>query len=151
RSSRHPSKKTESPLNISLIGIRVLVVEDETETRQMLTTLLTTSKAEVRSVASVEQALAEMQRWTPHVLLSDIGMPGATGYDLIRSVRSAARKDLGKIPAIALTAYAKKEDRQRAISEGFNTHVTKPIEPAELINLIYNLSQCGSSNQKFVN
>jgi PAS domain S-box-containing protein len=124
----------------SLEGLRVLVVEDEPDTRELVTVLLTKSGAEVQAVGSASEVFTLLDGWRPDVLVSDIGMPGMDGYQLIRKIRARTPEQGGWIPAVALTAYAKAEDRVRAISAGFNMHVIKPVEPVELIAVIANLA-----------
>ncbi len=126
-------------LNISLSGVRVLVVDDEADTRDFIFTVLQQCQAEVRVVASVQEALQVISQWKPDVLVSDIGMPDEDGYSLIRKLRSQPPEQGGKIPAAALTAYARAEDRMRAIKEGYQLHLPKPIEPAELATVVASL------------
>jgi PAS domain S-box-containing protein len=115
-----------------LKGVRVLVVDDEPDARGLLIAVLSQCEAEVRACASAEEALVELEKWSPHILVSDIEMPGEDGYSLIRKVRALSAERGGRIPAVALTAHARAEDRMRALSNGFNMHVPKPVEPAEL-------------------
>jgi len=127
------------PSSPSLAGVRVLVVDDEADTREYMTTVLQQCHAEVQAVGSVPEALQVISQWQPDVLVSDIGMPGEDGYSLIRQLRSQPPEQGGKIPAAALTAYARAEDRMRAIQEGFQLHLPKPIEPAELATVVASL------------
>jgi CheY-like chemotaxis protein len=124
-----------------LHGVRVLVVDDDEDARQMLSTVLSLSGAEVRGSASASEALEELHRWQPDVLLSDIGMPHEDGYDLIQRVRALAAAQGGHVPAAALTAYARDEDRERALAAGFQLHVAKPIGSVELISAVAHLAQ----------
>jgi CheY-like chemotaxis protein len=119
---------------ITLSGLRVMVVDDEVETRELQTTLLTGHGAEVMACASAGEALARIPEWNPSVLVSDIGMPGDDGYALMRRVR--AIPTLQKMRAVALTAYVGPEDRMRALAAGFHTHVPKPVELGELLMVI---------------
>jgi PAS domain S-box-containing protein len=119
-----------------LAGLRVLVVDDDFDSREVLAALLAMRAAEVRSAGSVREALATLAEWKPHVLVSDIGMPGEDGYDLIRQVRSKKEHEGGTIPAIALTGYTAAQDGERAITAGFQKHLAKPVEPSNLIRLI---------------
>lgn len=123
----------------SLDGVRVLVVDDEADTRNVITTVLLQCQAKVQAVESVSEALEVIHQWKPDVLVSDIGMPEEDGYSLIRKVRSQPPEQGGKIPAAALTAYARVEDRMRAIKEGYQLHLPKPIEPAELATVVASL------------
>ncbi|HWA74424.1 MAG TPA: PAS domain S-box protein [Polyangiaceae bacterium] len=116
-----------------LEGLRVLVCEDEPDARELLESILTGCKATVTLAASVVEALDRFSETIPDVLISDIGMPEASGYELIRRVRALPVEKGGRVPAIALTAYASMTDRTRALMEGFQNHVAKPTEPQELI------------------
>ncbi|MEH2153008.1 hybrid sensor histidine kinase/response regulator [Nostoc sp.] len=133
------SASSPAPLPLSLIGVRVLVVDDQADTREFITTVLEQCQAEVKAVASVSEALQVITQWKPDVLVSDIGMPQEDGYSLIRKLRSQPPELGGNIPAAALTAYAKAEDRMRAIQEGYQLHLPKPIEAAELATVVASL------------
>src|SRR6185295_931798 len=124
----------------SLDGLRVLVVDDDPDTRELVTTLLDTSGARVRTAASVAEALALLERWPADLLVSDIGMPEQDGYALIREVRARQRGN-GLLPAVALTAYAREEERAKALEAGFQVHVAKPFDPPELLALIADLAR----------
>jgi PAS domain S-box-containing protein len=117
-------------------GIKVLVVDDEPDARTLVRRLLEECKAIVSSASTANEALALLKSERPQVLVSDIGMPGEDGYSLIRRVRSLPPNEGGNTPAIALTAYARAEDRLKAVLAGFQHHVVKPVEPAELITLV---------------
>jgi signal transduction histidine kinase/CheY-like chemotaxis protein len=131
--------RADTPLPVGLDGIKVLVVDDEADAREMVAFLLQSCGIEVRVAASAPEALTELEDFKPHVLVSDVGMPKEDGYSLIRNVRSAASIELHSIPAIALTAFARNEDRARALVAGFNVHMEKPVEPVELVNTIVRL------------
>jgi signal transduction histidine kinase len=119
-----------------LAGLSVLVLDDEADTRDLLATVLEQHGARVTAVPSVPEVLDALDRERFDVLLSDIGMPGEDGYSLIRKVRARGADRGGSLPAAALTAYARAEDRLRALSAGFQTHLSKPIDPAELVATI---------------
>jgi signal transduction histidine kinase len=119
-----------------LTGLHVLVVDDEADTRDLLVTALEQCGARVTAVPNVPDALASLDRALPDVLLSDIGVPGEDGYSLIRKLRARSAELGGNVPAAALTAYARSEDRIRALSAGFQAHLAKPIDPAELVATI---------------
>lgn len=119
----------------SLEGIRILLVEDEPDAREVIALALRSSGADVEAVDSAGNALLRMQSFTPDVLLSDIGLPVESGYDLIRTVRAMA-SDLNKVPAIALTAFASESDREMSVSAGFHAHLAKPVEAGHLIRTI---------------
>ncbi|MDZ7965605.1 MAG: PAS domain S-box protein [Nostoc sp. DedSLP03] len=127
-------------------GLKVLLVDDERDTRELIAFILEQSGAVVIQAASAMEALRIMPQLQPNLLLSDIGMPEVDGYMLIRQIRAMSPELGGKIPAIALTAYAGEVDYQQAIAAGFGQHITKPVEPAKLLraiaNLIYSCSNC---------
>jgi CheY-like chemotaxis protein len=125
---------------ILLNGLRVLVVDDNADARELLTFILEQHRAEVTAVASATKALEVLAQIEPHILVSDLGMPGEDGYALIRQVRALPLEQGGRIPAIALTAYAKEEDRKRALLSGFQTHISKPVEPEELVAVVASLT-----------
>lgn len=128
----------ENKSEFPLAGKRVLVVDDEPDTQEFLVFTLEQYGAKTCAVASVASALEVLESFQPDLLLSDIGMPNEDGYNLIRKVRNLADKS-ATLPAIALTAYARTEDRIRALEAGFQTHVAKPIEPEELVTVVANL------------
>jgi CheY-like chemotaxis protein len=116
-----------------LDGLLILVVDDEADTRELLKEGLQYCGAKVSLAASAEEALDALVSTSPDVLISDIGMPGVDGYDLIRQVRGLPRDRGGNIPAIALTAYTRTEDRLQSLRAGYDMHVPKPVELAELV------------------
>jgi CheY-like chemotaxis protein len=123
-----------------LACLHVLIVEDDADAREFLGEALSKCGASVTLAAAADEALSAMDQRVPDVLVSDIAMPGKDGYALIRAVRSRSRGRGGRVPAVALTAYASARDRSRAIDEGFQMHVPKPIEPAELVTVIAHLT-----------
>ncbi|HEV2833677.1 MAG TPA: PAS domain S-box protein [Pyrinomonadaceae bacterium] len=124
---------------LTLSGMRVLVVDDEFDARALLTTMLERSGAQVMAVSSTREALDSMDKWKPDVLIADIGMPVEDGYSLIRKVRALPSDRGGQTPALALTAYARTEDRIRALSEGYQVHLAKPVDRLELATVISTL------------
>jgi signal transduction histidine kinase/ActR/RegA family two-component response regulator len=129
------------PLN----NVRVLVVDDDRDTLQILRVMLSESNATVETAASVSEALERFEWYRPHVVVSDLAMPGEDGYALISKLRAL---EGGKgIPAVALTSYVRVEDRARALSAGFNMFVPKPIQPRELITAIASLADVGVSSR----
>ena len=125
---------------INLTGRRILVVDDEADARDLLREILSQAGAEVAVVACADEALETLRRWRPDVLVSDIGMPGDDGYVLIRKVRALRPEEGGHVRALALTAYARSEDRALALEAGFHTHIAKPVDPLELTALIAGLA-----------
>lgn len=123
-----------------LDGVRVLVVDDERDTRELLTTILTQTGAVVAAVARADEAVAGLLNQDHDLLISDIEMPDEDGYSLIRRVRALDDELKRKIPAIALTAHARAADRLHALSAGYQMHLSKPVEPAELVMAIANLT-----------
>ena len=116
-----------------LAGVKVLVIDDQADARELVRRVLEDCSAEVITAATVEEALALIEAQRPDVLVSDIGMPDADGFELLRRVRALGPDRGGKVPAIALTAFARTEDRTRALRAGFIVHVSKPVDPSELI------------------
>ena len=119
-----------------LDGLKILVVDDDPDTRDLVATILTRCGSEVRCSESAAEALLAFQEWNPDLLVSDIGMPMEDGYGLIRKLRRLKSKRAKQIPALALTAYATDEDRALALSAGFQMHLPKPIEPESLVSSI---------------
>ena len=124
----------------ALGGLRVLLVDDDDDGREVTALLLRYHGAEVDTVASAREALAALDRVVPDVLLSDIGMPDEDGLSLLRKVRARAGAGGGGIPALALTAYARSEDRVHSLVAGFDGYVTKPVDPADLIGAVAKLT-----------
>jgi PAS domain S-box-containing protein len=123
-----------------LAGIRVLVVDDEIDTRNLLSTILGQYGAQVLAVASTQEALTALPKFCPDILVSDIGMPQEDGYALIRKLRDLSGEQGGRIPAVALTAYARTQDRTEALLAGFQLHIPKPVNPTELVAVVANLT-----------
>ncbi|HEX7176604.1 MAG TPA: PAS domain S-box protein [Pyrinomonadaceae bacterium] len=126
-----------------LDGLRLLVVDDEQDTRELLKAGLGRYGAEVTAAGSAAEALEAVRAAVPDLLISDIGMPGEDGYDLIRRVRALSAEAGGRVPAIALTAYARVEDRMQALRAGYQMHVPKPVEMAELVAVAASLVRRG--------
>jgi signal transduction histidine kinase len=122
-------------------GLEVMVVEDDADTRELLVALLEHGGARVASAASVTAALSLLDGAVPDVLVSDLAMPDEDGYDLIRAVRARPRERGGRVPAIALTGHARREDRQHALAAGYDAHVAKPVEPVTLVQLVARLAR----------
>jgi PAS domain S-box-containing protein len=133
-------ERAESSTDGKLKNLRILIVEDDLDTQELLKTVLQQHGAEVVAVDSAAGALADLGRVKPDVIISDIAMVGENGYELIRKIRSLPPAQGGHIPAIALTAYAGLVDRRRALLAGFQTHLAKPVEPDDLIAVILSLT-----------
>ncbi|MDB4940831.1 MAG: sensory box histidine kinase/response regulator [Labilithrix sp.] len=139
--SRPPSSIVPLASPPEMQGLRVLVVDDEPDARDVMGAVLAGCGVAVRTAASVAEARAAFAVEVPDVLLSDIGMPVEDGYMLIKFVRSLGREDGGATPAACLTGYTTSEDRRRALLAGFNMHLAKPVEPSELIAVVANLGR----------
>ncbi|MGH7285265.1 MAG: hybrid sensor histidine kinase/response regulator [Polyangiaceae bacterium] len=126
--------------SVELAGANVLVVDDDEDGRALLAAILSRCGATVRVAPSIHEAILELEKQLPDVLLSDIGMPGADGYELIRHVRALQKTDR-RLPAIALTAYSSQRDRERALREGFDDHLPKPVDIDALATTIERVMQ----------
>ena len=124
-----------------LSGVNVLIVDDEEDARELLKTVLESYGATVTTVASAPEAISEYDRSAPHVIVSDIGMPLEDGFALMRRVREKPAHAGGDVPAIALTAYASASDREAALAAGYQAHVAKPFEPADVARLVHDLTR----------
>jgi len=131
--------------SVSLAGLRVLVVEDDPDARELVTAILEDAGAVVESAPSAATGFDAMRRFQPQLLVSDIGMPDEDGYSLIRRVRALAEDEGGAIPSIALTAYTRREDRETAIGAGFTLHMGKPVSPLALVTAVRALAARGRS------
>ena len=127
-------------MSISLKGVSILIVEDDTDTRELLRILLQGDGGVVTATASVQEALVAYDKAPPDVIVADIGMPEYNGYTLIGRVRARDREHGRMTPAIALTAYATSSDRDAVLSAGFQVHVPKPFDPDKLISVIADLT-----------
>ena len=130
----------------SLTNYRVVIVDDDNDGRDALAAILAGAGAMVQTASSVEEVLQLLQIFRPNVLLADIGMPGANGYDLIREVRRRDAQTARYLPAVAVTAYATSADRERALAAGFDDHVSKPVNPAAIIQTIRSISRLSGSS-----
>ncbi|NDJ20184.1 response regulator [Nostoc sp. B(2019)] len=125
----------------SLDHLQVLLVEDNPDTRELIAFILEQSGANVTAVGSVNEALETLAQFKPDVLLSDIGMPEEDGYSLIRKIRAQETGQKQKLPAIALTAFARDEERILILQAGFQAHISKPVEPDELVTIVTNIAK----------
>ena len=143
----HPGARDLLPADAGadrLDGLRVLVVDDEADTRELLKQGLEYCGATVKVVGSAAEAVDALVTFVPDILISDIGMPGVDGYDLIRQIRGLPANKGRRIPAIALTAYTRVEDRLHALRAGYDMHVPKPVELAELVAVAASVARRGS-------
>jgi CheY-like chemotaxis protein len=124
----------------SLDGLKVLLVDDEPEAREIISTVIERSGAQVTACTSASEALAKLAEWKPDVILSDIAMPDEDGYSFIGKVRSLPRDKGGETPAAALTAYARDVDRRQALAAGYQMHIAKPIGASQLVYMIARLA-----------
>jgi signal transduction histidine kinase/ActR/RegA family two-component response regulator len=131
---------TPQPLAIPLDGVRVLIVDDEADSRELVRSVLEPHGAMVRDAATADEAFDLLRAWRPDVLLADIGIPGEDGYSLIARIRSLAAGNGGDTPAAALTAYARPDHRRRALAAGFQEHAAKPLTPERLLALVSRLA-----------
>jgi PAS domain S-box-containing protein len=132
----HPASLPPGPTELvstALAGLTVLVVDDQPDARELILRVLEDCSARVITAASAEEAVPLVESGRPDVLITDIGMPVADGYELLRRVRELGPSRGGHVPAIALTAFARSEDRSRALRSGFMVHVSKPVDPSELV------------------
>ncbi|MBF2009712.1 response regulator [Chlorogloeopsis fritschii PCC 9212] len=125
--------------SLPLTNFKILVVDDDEDSRFYVSTVLEADGAIVTTVKSAAQALEVLTQLQPDILVCDIGMPDEDGYSLIQKVRALETENLANVPAVALTAYADSEDRIRALEAGFQSHVTKPVDPADLVVAVVNL------------
>ncbi len=136
-----PTKENSGKLK----GVRVLIVEDDDDSRSLVGTLFKNQGASVILAASANEALKEFEERVPDLLVSDVGMPEMDGYELIKKIRARAPNQGGEIPAVALTGYATNKDRELAIAAGYQVHMAKPIEPEELIAIAASLTESNSN------
>jgi CheY-like chemotaxis protein len=132
----------------SLEGVKVLVVEDDRDTLDLVRRVLEEHRAEVLTAGTATKALEILATARPDVLVSDLGLPETDGYELIRRIRGMGADSGGRIPAVALTAFARSEDRTRALRAGYQTHLAKPIEPAELVAAVASFAALAVSRRK---
>jgi CheY-like chemotaxis protein len=137
---RAVSRDVTAESTVSLDGVSVLIVDDEADAREILALLLQERGAEVTAVSSAPAALRVLKRRVPDVLVSDVGMPGMDGHALIRRLRTLPESEGGQVPAVAVTAYATATDNARALAAGFTRHVSKPIVPSEIVEIIATLA-----------
>ena len=138
---------TNGNSNLSLRGLKILIVEDDADSRDMLETILEYHGAEVKTAENVAAGYAEFMREVPNVLISDVGLPEQDGYDLIRRIRQLPANKGGDVPAIALTGYVSLQDQARALSAGYHEHLPKPIDTDRLIGVVAELGNLHVENR----
>jgi CheY-like chemotaxis protein len=135
-----PIARREGPAaGASLAGARVVIVDDDPTAVELVKEVLVQAGAEVVECRATDEALRAVEQRRPDALVSDIEMPGQDGYSLIRKLRALSPEQGGKTPAVALTAFGRPEDRIRSVQAGFNIHLTKPVDPAELTAVVASL------------
>ncbi|HEV8379266.1 MAG TPA: ATP-binding protein [Tepidisphaeraceae bacterium] len=139
----HPVSTSDAAFSSSpdMKGVRVMIVDDNTDSINLVKHLLEQCGVSVSGCASGEECLARLPAWHPDVLISDIGMPGMDGYSMMRELRALPAEKGGQTPAVALTAFARSEDRRRAMLAGFDMHVSKPVEPGELVAVVARMAR----------
>jgi len=139
-----PSGRGQRSVKV-LQGLRVLVVEDDPDARELVMTILEEAGAVVESAPSAASGFAAVRTFHPQLIVSDIGMPDEDGYSLIRRVRALGENEGGSVPSIALTAYTRAEDRAKAIRAGFTLHMGKPVSPMALVSAVQHLAEHGNN------
>jgi CheY-like chemotaxis protein len=140
----HPEAETQiGPLIDfpSFDGFKILVVDDERDASTVIRRVLERCNADINTASSADEAFELVRRLRPDLILSDIGMPRQDGYQFLSRVRALSHEEGGDTPAIAITAFARSDDRRRALMAGFQMHLPKPVEPAELIAVVANQFQ----------
>jgi PAS domain S-box-containing protein len=130
------AQEEDAPREADLERLRVLLVEDDADNRELLSTMLRSFQAEVRAADSASGALAALEEWTPDVIVSDINMPDRDGYSLIKAIRARPPERGGLTPAVALTGFARQEDHRRALDAGYQVHIPKPASPATVVAVL---------------
>jgi CheY-like chemotaxis protein len=146
KETREPEDLEDMPMyaasmQIDLSGVKVLTVDDEADARQLVKRVLTARGATAFCAANASDALELLRRELPDVVLCDIGMPDEDGFALLAKLRALDSASGGQVPVVALTAFARPEDRRRMLLAGFQMHVAKPVEPAELIAVVANIAK----------
>jgi CheY-like chemotaxis protein len=134
-----PAERRRRARTIELEGAHLLIVDDEPDARELLRVMLVRTGARITEAANAEEALRLYSEDRPDVMLADVAMPGSDGYALIRAIRSLPNGEGGHVLAVAVSAYARREDRERALMAGFNDHLAKPVQPDDLYDVIERL------------
>ena len=140
RHSLNTPRENQPLPDVSLANVHVLVVDDEVDARELVKRLLEMAGATVSTAGSASQAIERIHAARPDVLVCDLGMPAQDGFSLIRQLRILEERQESALPAVALTAYARSEDRVKALRCGFQNHMAKPVEPAELLAVVSSLA-----------
>jgi CheY-like chemotaxis protein len=140
RPRSRPSEEPEQESNLNLQGLRVLVVDDEIDALDLIHTVLTGAGAVLETARSSTEGFESFKSFRPDVLVSDIGMPNEDGFAFIRRIRGLSPREGGRTPSLALTAFAREEDRVRALAAGYTAHVGKPVEPDRLVSVVHELA-----------
>ncbi len=127
--------------NLNLRGVKVVVIDDDIDAQELIAFVLEQQGAKIKSAGDVQEALSLLEQFQPDVIVSDIGMPDEDGYSFLQTVRSLPNPRLRNIPAVALTAYVREEDSQRALEVGYQAHLAKPFDPSEVVSIIHQLAQ----------
>jgi len=137
----HPQAEHIEPLTelANLHGVRVVAVDDEPDALNLLRIVLEAAGAEVETISQASAAIERIAAVRPHALVIDIGMPDVDGFQLIERIRASRNEVVRNVPAAALTAFARSEDRTKALRSGFELHLSKPVDPAELVASIVTL------------
>ncbi|MGJ3245714.1 MAG: response regulator [Elainellaceae cyanobacterium] len=139
--ANHDSTQTFLRHELNLQGVKAIVVDDEVDTQELLAFVLEQQGAKVKAAGNVRDALNILTYFQPTIIISDIGMPDEDGYSFLQTVRAFPNEQFSNIPAIALTAYAREEDRQHAREVGYQIHLAKPLDPSEIVNAVCQLTQ----------
>jgi CheY-like chemotaxis protein/anti-sigma regulatory factor (Ser/Thr protein kinase) len=144
-----PAAISTRPAGQSLAGLHLLVVDDEADAREVMRFMLERAGAKVRTADSAALALDAIREEAPDLLISDVGMPVEDGYVLLRRLRAMEEGQSRHLPAVALTAYATDEDTRRALQAGFDAHLSKPVEPPRLMEVLAGLAGLSPGNPRF--
>ncbi|HVZ30960.1 MAG TPA: response regulator, partial [Polyangiaceae bacterium] len=141
-----PTQRSVPPAAAILNGVQVLVVDDEPDARELVAEVLMEAGAVVETARSAADGFTAFRRSRPDVLVSDIGMPDEDGFSFMRRIRALPADEGGRLPSLALTAFAREQDRTRAIQNGFTTHIGKPVNPDALVSAVANLAAVARRN-----
>lgn len=143
------SKSHHKKIDLQLKGVRILLIDDEPDSLRLTRFVLEKCGASIQIADSAEEGYQKLREWSPDILISDLSMPGESGFDLIRRVRYLSSEEGGRIPAVALTALASSDQKNRALNAGFQTHLAKPFEPNKLAKCVMDLLKKSESSQQY--